>query len=113
MPVTTFVAQAFAILHGSTTLLYLTILAIVDRLKKPYARADHEALRQGKYTSSSSLEMQVRVAFCPPSYMHPSSKAQMTGHILTEEQLIMTCGILRLQSINTALSRRMAFNSTT
>ncbi|KAI7545345.1 hypothetical protein KC331_g6267 [Hortaea werneckii] len=46
MPVTTFVAQAFAILHGSTTLLYLTILAIVDRLKKPYARADHEALRQ-------------------------------------------------------------------
>ncbi|KAI7312102.1 hypothetical protein KC315_g12106 [Hortaea werneckii] len=46
MPVTTFVAQAFAILHGSTTLLYLTILAIVDRLKKPYARADHEGLRQ-------------------------------------------------------------------
>ncbi|KAI7199657.1 hypothetical protein D0869_10377 [Hortaea werneckii] len=46
MPVTTLIAQAFAILHGSTTLLYLTILAIINRLKKPYARVDHEALRQ-------------------------------------------------------------------
>ncbi|KAI7233454.1 hypothetical protein KC330_g5366 [Hortaea werneckii] len=46
MPVTTLIAQAFAILNGSTTLLYLTILAIINRPKKPYASFDHEALRQ-------------------------------------------------------------------
>ncbi|KAI6821118.1 hypothetical protein KC340_g13058 [Hortaea werneckii] len=46
MPVTTLIPQAFAVLHGSTTLLYLTILALINRLKKPYARTDHEALRQ-------------------------------------------------------------------
>ncbi|GAB1744181.1 hypothetical protein NU219Hw_g1337t1 [Hortaea werneckii] len=46
MPVTTFIAQAFAILHGSTTLLYLTILAFINRLRKPYTRADHGTWRQ-------------------------------------------------------------------
>lgn len=85
MPVTTLIAQAFAVLHGSTTLLYLTVLAIINRLKKPYARADQEALRQGKCAMSSKLDLQVRMASWPPSYVQLSSKAQMTGHILTDE----------------------------
>ncbi|KAI7256383.1 hypothetical protein KC343_g3645 [Hortaea werneckii] len=46
MAVTTFIAQAFAILHGSTTLVYLTILALVKRLRKPDSRADHETVSQ-------------------------------------------------------------------
>ncbi|KAI7473578.1 hypothetical protein KC351_g11041 [Hortaea werneckii] len=55
MAVTTFIAQAFAILHGSTTLVYLTILALVNRLRKPQPRADHETLRQA-YNDLWNLE---------------------------------------------------------
>ncbi|KAI7505013.1 hypothetical protein KC347_g8122 [Hortaea werneckii] len=55
MPVTTFIAQAFAVLHGSTTLVYLTILAIVNRLRKPHPGADHETVRQA-YHDLWSLE---------------------------------------------------------
>ena len=51
MAVTAFVAQALAILHGSTTLVYLTILALVNRLRKPYPRADHEIVRQGEQSA--------------------------------------------------------------